>query len=409
VSAPSRSPATEPPGALGLAHVATASFVAARIAPTAQFWLTLPGGLAIARAGQRLGLSRGYGASLAATLQGVAILGPLRVTVPLTQAMTAPLLGRLEARGRGFATQLLACLTIRLAVYAALNALWVWLVLGSIDGLVKTYEATTGWLGVLPQGRAAAIALTFGWQLIWGVLLSVIQVVVYRRALRSWPEGPVVTDARTAPARGAAPDRDPRPLALAALIAFALLLASTAPALLAGVAAWLAVAWLLARPEPRAARFGAALAVLLAIGALAAGLLADLGAQASAERAARAAMLVLVATWLRGATGPEGMRTLFGNVLRHLRALGWAREAALLLQRLDSADHLTAAGRALIAELCSVPHHPGPVADAATRWVVAESCRGAAGEVRPETQLCSRRVDRAVMVLALLPAAGLLG
>jgi hypothetical protein len=408
VSAPSPSPATEDP--LGLAHVATASFVGARIAPAAQFWLTLPGGVAVARAGQRCGLSRGAGASIAATLQGIAILGPLRVTVPLTQALTAPLLGWLQSRGRGYAPQLAVCTAIRLGVYVALNALWVWLVLGSIDGLVRTYEATTGWTGVLPQGRTAALVLTFGWQAVWGVVLSVIQVAVYRRALGSWPAAGTAPEARPAASRVAgAVERDPRPLALAALVAFVLLLASTEPLLLAGVAAWLAVAWLLARPEARTARFGLALAALLAFSALVAGALADLGTEASAERAARAALLVLVATWLRGATGPEGMRSLFGSVLRRAGRLGWAREAAALLARLDSADQLTAAGRALIDELRTVEHRPGPVADAATRWVVAEAARGAVGEARPEVRLLPRRADRAVMVLSVLPVVGLVG
>ena len=41
----------------------------------------------------------GYGASIAAMLQTVAIIGPVRFGVPLTQALTAPLLGVLEARG----------------------------------------------------------------------------------------------------------------------------------------------------------------------------------------------------------------------------------------------------------------------------------------------------------------------
>jgi hypothetical protein len=408
VSDPSRSPATEDP--LGLAHVATASFVGARIAPAAQFWLTLPGGVAVARAGQRCGLSRGVGASLAATLQGIAILGPLRVTVPLTQAMTAPLLGRLLARGRGLPTLLAVCTTIRLSVYVALNALWVWLVLGSIDGLVRTYEATTGWTQVLPQGRTAALVLTFGWQAIWGVVLSVIQVLVYRRALRRWPDAPAGVEPRPVVAQPpAAVERDPRPLALAAAVAFVLLLVSTAPLVLAGVAAWLAVAWLVARPDARTARLGLALAALLALSALVAGFLADLGMQASAERAARAALLVLVATWLRGATGPEGMRSLFGSVLRRFHRLGWAREAAGLLARLDSADQLTAAGRALMDELREVEHRPAPVADAATRWVVAEAGRGAVGEARPVARLLPRRADRAVMVLSVLPVVGLVG
>jgi hypothetical protein len=409
VSGPSRSPATDGE-TLGLAHVATASFVGARIAPAAQFWLTLPGGVAIAQASRRRGLSPGFGASLAATLQGVAILGPLRVTVPVTQALSAPLLGALERRGRGIAPQFAVTLAIRLLIYTALNALWVWLVVGSIDGLVRTYDATTGWLGVLPQGRTAALVLTFGWQLIWGVVLSVVQVAVYRRALRRWPEAPPAVERRPAAAATVAETaRDPRPLALAALVAFVLLLASTAPLVLAGVSAWLACAWLLARPEPRTARFGAALAGLLAVSALVAGLLADLGAAATVERAVRAALLVLVATWLRGASGPEGMRALFGGVLRRMARVGWAREAGALLARLDSADQLTAAGRSLIDELRHVEHKPGPVADAATRWVVAEAARGAVGRPRVEARLLPRRADRAVMVLAVLPVVGLVG
>src|SRR3954463_8370543 len=103
----SRSPETE---ALGLAHVATASFVGARVAPSAQFWLSLPGGVALALSARRFGLSRGYGASLAAMLQGVAILGPLRINGPLTQAISAPLIGRLPSRAAQFAS----CLVLRL-------------------------------------------------------------------------------------------------------------------------------------------------------------------------------------------------------------------------------------------------------------------------------------------------------
>jgi hypothetical protein len=66
--------------------------------------------VALARSARRFGLSQGYGASLAAMLQGVAILGPLRINGPLTQAITAPLIGRLRARAAQFA----ACLALRL-------------------------------------------------------------------------------------------------------------------------------------------------------------------------------------------------------------------------------------------------------------------------------------------------------
>src|SRR6185503_13343095 len=110
-------------------------------------------------------------------------------------------------------------------------------------------------------------------------------------------------------------------------IAFVLLLASTEPALLAAVSAWLAVAWALARPDRQTARIGAGLAALLTLGALAGGLIGGLAAGDAVARAVRAGLLVLVATWLRGAAGPEGMRTVFGGVLRRLRL----RESAALL------------------------------------------------------------------------------
>ena len=81
----------------GLAHVATVSFLASRATPSIGFWVALAGGVALARAGARRGLRWGYGASVAAMLQTVAMIGPVRFGVPLTQALTAPLLG--VARG----------------------------------------------------------------------------------------------------------------------------------------------------------------------------------------------------------------------------------------------------------------------------------------------------------------------
>jgi hypothetical protein len=401
VSAPSPSPETE---ALGLAHVASAAFVGARVAPSAQFWLSLPGGVALARAAQRFGLSRGYGASLAAMLQGVAILGPLRVNGPLTQAITAPAIGRVRRRGAQFAV----CLTLRLIHYTVLNVLAVWLLFGGIDGFVKTYEATTGWLGFVPQGRTAAILVTILYQAAWAVFFSTVQVAVYRRALRSWPEAPGAP-AVTAPASGPGSGIDARPLALAAVVAFGVLLASTDPVVLAGVAAWLALAWLLARPDAQTARVGAALAALLALTTLGAGLIGSLGFSSSVRRAVRAALLVLVATWLRGAAGPEGMRDVFRAVLGRLRRAGWAREASALLERLDSAPRLTAAGRELIDALKEVPKRPGPVADATTAWVAAEAVHGAGGEVRAPSVGRARPRDRLLVALSVVPLAGLLG
>jgi len=402
VSAPSPSPETE---SLGLTHVATASFVAARAAPAAQFWLSLPGGVALARVARRQGLSHGYGASFAAMLQGVAILGPLRINGPLTQAITAPAVGR----ARRPVVQMAACLTLRVAHYAVLNVLAVWLLLGGVDGLVRTYDATTSWTHVLPQGRTAAIVVTVVYQLFWAVVLSAVQVAVYRRALRAWPPASADTGSVAPAVAGPGAGVDARPLAIAAIVAFGVLLASTAPPVLAGVAAWLAVAWWVARPDSQTARVGLGLAALVALTTLGAGLIGALGFADSLPRAARAALLVLVATWLRGAAGPEGMRDVFRAVLGRLRRFGWTRESAALLDRLDSAPRLTAAGRELVDALRDVPKRPGPVADATTAWVVAEAARGAGGEARAITPARARPRDRLLVALSVVPLAGLLG
>src|ERR671922_1307667 len=94
--------------AAGLAHVATVSFLASRVSPTAGFWIALAGGVALARAGARWGARWGYGASIASMLETVAIMGPARFGVPFTQALTAPLLGVLEARNATVPAQVVA-------------------------------------------------------------------------------------------------------------------------------------------------------------------------------------------------------------------------------------------------------------------------------------------------------------
>ena len=68
----------------------------ARRAASGSRW---PGGVALARVAERRGARLGFGASVAAMLETVAIIGPARFGIPLTQAATAPMLGRLEARG----------------------------------------------------------------------------------------------------------------------------------------------------------------------------------------------------------------------------------------------------------------------------------------------------------------------
>src|ERR671916_196420 len=171
--------------ASGPAHVAVVSFLAARAAPTGGFWIALAGGVALARVAERRGARLGYGASVAAMLETVAIIGPARFGVPLTQALSAPLLGRLEARGWPPLPQILACAAIRLAHNAATTAFFVWVIAGGLDAYAGTYDAVGRRVGI-EVGTADAVALTVAGLLAWAAFASTVQVLVYRRGLRGW-------------------------------------------------------------------------------------------------------------------------------------------------------------------------------------------------------------------------------
>jgi hypothetical protein len=175
--------------ATGLAHVATASFVASRAAPSGGFAVALAGGVAIARAAERFGLRRGWGAALAAMLQSVAIMGPPRFGVPLTQAISAPVLGRMQARGHGTVAQAAAAAGIRV-VHNALGAAFAIFVLVGVDAYTGTYDRLLGWLPILPSGETGALIATVLSLLGWAVFASTIQALVYRRGLMRWPADP---------------------------------------------------------------------------------------------------------------------------------------------------------------------------------------------------------------------------
>ena len=240
--------------ATGLAHVATVSFLASRAAPSLQFFFALGGGIALARVAAQRGARTGYGAALASMLQTVAVMGPARINAPLTQAITAPMMGRLRARGARPLTEFLACLALRLVHYTVLLAAFIFVILGGLDEFTGSYETLTGWLGIVPQGATAALAVTAAVQVLWAIFFSAIQVAAYRRALGDWPL--TETPRRAGAAAAAAAERgsgrfDPRAIVVAALLASALLIASTSWALLLGVTAWLIPAWLLSQAGPR--------------------------------------------------------------------------------------------------------------------------------------------------------------
>jgi hypothetical protein len=417
-----------PPVPAGPAHVATVSFLASRAAPTGGFWIALAGGTALARVAQRLGARQGYGASLAAMLETVAIMGPARFGVPLTQAVTAPMLGRLEARSVRPLLQVLACGAFRLLHNTATTAFFIWIVTGGLDAYAGTYDAIGRRLG-LEVGTGDALLLTAVSLLVWAVFASTVQVAVYRRGLRAWekseegaggePADSAATDSAPAdmapaPATAVASDGpahrgrfDPRLVAAAATVAFALLLFSTAWPVLAGVAAWLALAWAVSRPDLAPVPTGLVLTALLALGALAFALGGGLGADQALRRASRAGLLVLVATWLRSAAGAEGLREVSRRGLGWLRRLPSLPEATRTLERIGSEGQLLAAGRSLVDSLSGVPKRPMAVVDAVLAWVRHESRRFAPGAAAPVPALRARPADWALLALAAAPAAAL--
>jgi hypothetical protein len=417
--------ATEaPPAPAGPAHVAVVSFLAARAAPTGGFWIGLAGGVALARLAERRGARLGFGASAAAMLETVAIIGPARFGIPLTQAATAPLLGRLEARRVRVALQVLACAAIRLLHNTATTAFFIWIITGGLDAYAGTYDALGRYVGI-EIGTADALVLTAASLLAWAAFASIVQVLVYRRGLRDWdsreggsPEPAAAAEtaatatADTPAVEAGPPPRprrfDPRAIALAAAIAFVLLLASTEWVLLAAVAGWLALVWAVSRADREPVPTGLLFAAILAAGALLFTLGGGLGLDMALRRAARAALLVLVATWLRAAAGAEGLREVSRRALGRLRRVPAAPEAAQVLDGIASEGRLAAAGRTLAAQLGSVPMRPLAVLDAVLGWVVREAAafRPPAAPP-PAVTLTAGPLDWVLVLLAAAPVLAL--
>jgi hypothetical protein len=397
-------------GAVGLARVATVSFLASRVSPSGAFWLAIAGGIALARVASAFGLRAGYGVGIAAMVQTTALMGPARFSGPMTQALTAPLLGWLHRRGTPLAVQLIACFGIRLAHYLVLAAALVWVILGGVDAFTGTYDALTGWLGFLPQGQRAALLATL---LVYGVtaaFYSAVQVAVYDRALRRWPE-----DARPPAGRaevvvpGRARRFDPRAVTVAAVVVFAALLTPPAWATLAAVAAWLVLAAATSDPDFGPVRLGLALTALLSVTAFAAAMLADLGLDEASRRGARAALLVLVATWWRCAAGAHGLREVFARMLGRLQWVPAVREARMTLDGLDVRGGVSAPARDLAGRLGRVPARPVAITDAVVGWVASEALARSCDRATPDPPpLRVRAGDRALMGLSALPALLLL-
>ena len=394
----------------GLARVAAISFLAARAAPAAGFAVSLAGGVALARAGQRLGARRGYGASLAAMVQSVAVIGPARLGVPLTQALSAPLLGRMDARRTRLPWQILACFAIRLVENAAITAFFIWVIVGGLDAYAGSYDAVIELVPFLPVGPGAALELTIVGIVVWSVFASTVQVLVYRRGLRRWgTDAPERVQPPPAPLEPSTPGRfDPRAVTVGAAIAFGLLISSTAAGLLAGVFAWLVVSTLAARRlDRRALSAGLALTAVLALSGFGFAMVGGLGIEVALRRGARAGLLVLVATWLRAVAGSEGLREVSRRALGRLERVPSLREAAQALDELGSAPRLASAGRSLLAAVRSAPNRPLALLDAVLAWVAAETGRFQIAAAEAPAALALRARDIVLVGLAAAPVAAL--
>ena len=410
-----------PPEAAGPAHVGVVSFLAARAAPTGGFWIALAGGVALARVAERRGARLGFGASAAAMLETVAIIGPARFGVPLTQALSAPILGRLHARGVGFWPQLTACALVRLLHNAATTAFFIWVIAGGLDAYAGTYDAIGRRFGI-EVGTADAVVLTVVSLLAWAAFASTVQVLVYRRGLRSWDAAARERQPRGEPEaarwqRNVAHSAtnfchlgrfDPRAVALSAAVAFVLLLASTEWPFLAAVAGWLALVWLLSKPDPEPLPAGLLFAAILAAGEFAFALGGGLGLDAALRRALRASLLVLTATWLRAAARAVGLREVSRRALRRLRRIPSAPEASSVLDAIESEGRLADAARALAARVGEVPKRPKALLDAVLTWVVRQSKAFSAPVPQAPPPLRARALDWALMASAALPAVALL-
>ncbi|MEA2159780.1 MAG: hypothetical protein QOD66_2160 [Solirubrobacteraceae bacterium] len=387
--------------------MASVSFLAARAAPSGAFWLALTGGTALAREAETRGVRAGYAASAAAMLQTVAVFGPLRFSAPLTQALSAPLVGAMHARGRRPVVQFAACLAIRLANYAVVSAFTLLVLLGP-KGYAGSYRALFGWVPFLPSGLAGALTLTAIVSVVSAVFYSAVQIGVYRRALNSWSGRAVEDTPRKSaelPDASRPSGADPRVALAAATVVSVALLVSHDWVVLASVAVWLALASLLARHQDRdVLRVGLSLAAVLAAGTFAASLLGGLAVEQAASRGVRGALLVLVATWLRMAAGSAGLSEAFRRILLRLKRLPSAREAGEILSELDSGRLLAASAKALPERLRGVGHRPAAVADAVLAWAAQEAHAFPVQAPVHATKLYFRARDGALTASLVLPS-----
>ncbi|MGI8726733.1 MAG: hypothetical protein ACR2K6_03530 [Solirubrobacterales bacterium] len=412
----------------GLAHVASLAFVAARTMPGAGFPVAVGGGTAIARATEGLGFRRGLATGTAAVIESVAILGPARMSAPAGQLATAPVIGALAAAGRSQATQVAAAALTRTLFNLVGTAFFIFVIAGSVETFTGTYDGTFGRIPGAPQGTTAAFIGTGIALLGWSAAATWFQVAIYARARGRWvaERDPLEAVARddsgastgndSAPTPAGPPETagsgrlDPRAVIGAATIAFVLLLASTDPILLAGVTAWLALAWAVAPAERSVLRTGALLTAILLLTSLLVNLVGGETIGQALERAVRVGLLVAVATWMRGAAGVDGFREVVRRLLHRVRRRQLVAELRTTLDSLAGDRRMGEALRTLAARVKKVRDQDlWAIADEILEWIAEEATRFRAVPAPGAMELRYRAIDGALILGATLPCAALLG
>jgi len=389
---------------VGLVHVATLGFLAGRLVPPLGFPAGLAGGVCLARAGQVFGLRRGYAAAAAAVIETVATVGPSRIGGPVTQAITAPLVGHMQARQRPTAVKIAACAALRLLYNGTTTALFIFVLSGGLDAYLASYESVAATLGFLPQGRLAGLAITFGTVAAWAVVAATIQVSVAGRALSGWRHRHASTTTFDPAVDLQSEHRfDPRAVVGAAAIAIVCLLAWLQPVLLVAASLWLVVVIALGAFERTALREGVFFAAALGLLAMAIGWLGGQSPTRVIELGLRAALVVMAAAWLRSATGAVGFREVALRSLARLRRIAAAAEAALILSDLGVERRLRTAISGLAAAAATGGRRPAQVLDSVLAWSNAEASRYRPPTGVPRLALRFSAVDIALVGSAMVP------
>ena len=361
----------------GMANVAALTFLAARAVPLG-WTVAIAGGVPLARVAERDGARAGYAAAGASLVETISIMGPARMGIPIPHAASAPWLGALAGRRKGLLVLALAGSLVRLLYYGVTSAISILLIVG-LDAYLGTYQHVRHLVGILPAGRSWALILTAVATGAWSLGAGLIQAWVIRRGLRRWSQASVGIEA-PAPAPAADPGRPAPPLragtmVLVALAGFAAALASTDPRAIGALSLALALIWVLTRAGAGNVLRGLALAAPLALSTFAFGAFGGIGMDIAARRAARVALLVLIAVWVRAAAGSEGLRDVSLRVVRRLARFPTLGLAAAVLGASAGIGDYGQGARRLGRCLGAAQRRPVPVIDAALSWIAEESVR----------------------------------